>query len=318
MTPPHDHDHAQPPAHGHAHRHGAGAAPDRQRAFAWGIALNGGFVALELVFGFAAQSTALVADAVHNLSDVAALALAWFATWLARRAANPRFTYGLRSSTILAALANAVLLLLACGGLALEAVQRLLAPAPVAGGTVIAVALAGVVVNGGTALLFHHGHQHDLNEHGAFLHMLSDALVSLGVALAGFAMLRTGWAWLDPAMSLLVVAVVLGATWRLLRDSALLSLQAVPAHLASAPIEGFLAAQPGVTGVHDLHVWALSTSEVALTAHLVMPDGHPGDDWLDALAHALADQHGIQHATLQVESGQRGHACCLATPREGG
>ena len=303
MTVTHDHAH-------HAHQR-ASATGRHDLAFAVGIALNSMFVALEFGYGVAADSTALIADAVHNLGDVAGLALAWFASWLARRAPGPRFTYGLRSSTILAALANAVILLLACGGLALEALQKLLTPSVVAGDIVMVVALAGVAVNAVTALLFLRDRGHDLNLRAAFLHMAADALISLGVAVTGFTMLRTGWYWLDPAVSFAIMTLVLLGTWQLLRDSTLLSLHAVPAHLHSAPISQFLAAQPGVSGIHDLHVWALSTTEVALTAHLVMPQGHPGDVWLDDLAHALRDEYAIHHATLQVETGVQGHACTL-------
>ena len=300
-------------AHDHAHHGGqrAPAAGQHDLAFAVGIALNSVFVAVEFGYGVAADSTALIADAVHNLGDVAGLALAWFAAWLARRAPGPRFTYGLRSSTILAALANAVMLLLACGGLALEALQKLLEPSVVAGDTVMVVALAGVAVNAVTALFFFRDRAHDLNLRAAFLHMTVDALISLGVAVSGYAMLRTGWYWLDPAVSFAIMTLVLIGTWQLLRDSTLLSLHAVPAHLHSAPISQFLAAQPGVSDIHDLHVWALSTTEVALTAHLVMPQGHPGDAWLDDLAQALRNEYAIHHATLQVETGVQDHACTL-------
>ncbi len=301
-------DHAH---HGHHHAHGTPVAGQHDLAFAVGIALNGVFVALEFGYGVAADSTALIADAIHNLGDVAGLALAWFAAWLARRAPGPRFTYGLRSSTILAALANAVMLLLACGGLALEALQKLLAPSVVAGNTVMVVALAGVAVNAVTALFFFRDRAHDLNLRAAFAHMVADALISLGVAVTGYAMLHTGWYWLDPAVSFAIMTLVLIGTWQLLRDSTLLSLHAVPAHLHSAPISQFLARQQGVSGVHDLHVWALSTTEVALTAHLVMPQGHPGDNWLDTLAHALRDEYAIHHATFQVETGVQGHNCTL-------
>ncbi len=298
--------------HAHGHGHGHAAAGGRHDvAFATGIALNSAFVAVEFGYGIASHSTALVADAIHNLGDVAGLALAWFAAWLARRAPGPRFTYGLRSSTILAALANAVMLLLACGGLALEALQKLMTPSSVAGATVMVVALVGVGVNAVTALFFLRDRRHDLNLNAAFMHMLADALISLGVAVSGYLILRTGWVWLDPLVSFAIMTVVLLSTWRLLRDSALLSLHAVPAHLSSAPVARFLEAQQGVSGVHDLHIWALSTTEVALTAHLVMPLGHPGDDFLDELAHALRDEYAIHHATFQVETGVAGHACTL-------
>lgn len=305
----HGHDHHHHAHHRHAHTATANGRHDL--AFAAGIGLNGVFVALEFAFGIVADSTALVADAIHNLSDVAALALAWFAAWLARRAPGPRFTYGLRSSTILAALANAVMLLLACGGLALEALHKLFTPGSVAGATVMVVALVGVAVNGVTAMFFLRDRAHDLNLRAAFMHMLADALISLGVAVSGYLMLRGGWYWLDPLVSFAIMSVVLVGTWRLLQDSALLSLHAVPAHLDSAPVTRFLQTQQGVSGVHDLHIWALSTTEVALTAHLVMPLGHPGDDFLDQLAQALRDEFAIHHATFQVETGVQGHACTL-------
>ncbi|MBK8956839.1 MAG: cation transporter [Proteobacteria bacterium] len=305
----HGHDHHHHAHHRHAHTAAANGRHDL--AFAAGIGLNGVFVALEFAFGIVADSTALVADAIHNLSDVAALALAWFAAWLARRAPGPRFTYGLRSSTILAALANAVMLLLACGGLALEALHKLFTPGSVAGATVMVVALVGVAVNGVTAMFFLRDRAHDLNLRAAFMHMLADALISLGVAVSGYLMLRGGWYWLDPLVSFAIMSVVLVGTWRLLQDSALLSLHAVPAHLDSAPVTRFLQTQQGVSGVHDLHIWALSTTEVALTAHLVMPLGHPGDDFLDQLAQALRDEFAIHHATFQVETGVQGHACTL-------
>jgi cobalt-zinc-cadmium efflux system protein len=305
----HDHHHHHHAHHRHAHTAAANGRHDL--AFAAGIGLNGVFVALEFAFGIVADSTALVADAIHNLSDVAALALAWFAAWLARRAPGPRFTYGLRSSTILAALANAVMLLLACGGLALEALHKLFTPGSVAGATVMVVALVGVAVNGVTAMFFLRDRAHDLNLRAAFMHMLADALISLGVAVSGYLMLRGGWYWLDPLVSFAIMSVVLVGTWRLLQDSALLSLHAVPAHLDSAPVTRFLQTQQGVSGVHDLHIWALSTTEVALTAHLVMPLGHPGDDFLDQLAQALRDEFAIHHATFQVETGVQGHACTL-------
>lgn len=296
----------------HHHSHDVSGAPNHNLAFGTGIALNCGFVVLEIAFGITAHSTALIADAVHNLSDVAGLVLAWVAIWLAQRAPNSRFTYGLRSTTILAALSNAVLLILACGGLAWEAIQHLFTPTPVAGATVLWVAMVGVAVNAVTALFFFRGRKDDLNIRGAFVHMAADAAVSLGVVIAGAVILRTSWYWLDPAMSLVILVVILAGTWGLLRDSTLLSLHGVPAHLSSGPVTAFLERQPGVSGVHHLHIWALSTTDVALTAHLVLPGGHPGDVWVDELAHALAHDYGIGHSTFQIESDSRSHDRALA------
>ena len=282
------------------------------RAFAVGIALNLGFVAIESVYGVLSQSMALLADAGHNLSDVLALALAWGASVLGRREPSRRFTYGLGSSSILAALINAMLLMLVVGGIAVEAVQRLMQPVPVASMTVIWVALGGIAVNTVTALLFLRGREHDLNVKGAFLHMAADAAVSLGVALAGVGMLYTGWTWLDPAMSLAIAAVIVGSTWGLLRDSLNLSLHAVPPRIDTGLIRGYLSRLDGVAEFHDLHIWGMSTTETALTVHLVMPDGHPGDRFIAQVASELRQRFGIGHATIQVETGDELHPCSLA------
>src|SRR5487761_2327040 len=281
-------------------------------AFAVGIALNLGFVAIESVYGVLAHSMALLADAGHNLSDVLALALAWGASILGRRVPSRRFTYGLGSSTILAALVNAMLLMLVVGGIAVEAMQRLLNPVPVATLTVIWVALGGIVVNTTTALLFLRGREHDLNVRGAFVHMAADAAVSLGVVLAGVAMLYTGWAWLDPAMSLVIAAVIVGGTWGLLRDSANLALHAVPPRIDTTQIRGYFSGLAGVAEIHDLHIWGMSTTETALTVHLVMPDGHPSDRFIAEVADELRERFGIGHATIQVETGDALHPCVLA------
>ena len=282
------------------------------RAFAVGIALNLGFVAIEFVYGVLAQSMALLADAGHNLSDVLALALAWGASVLGRREPSPRFTYGLGSSTILAALVNAMLLMLVVGGIAVEAVQRLMHPVPVASTIVIWVALCGIVVNTATALLFLRGREHDLNVKGAFLHMAADAAVSLGVALAGVGMLYSGWTWLDPVMSLAIAAVIVASTWGLLRDSVNLSLHAVPPRIDTARIREYLCALAGVTAIHDLHVWGMSTTDTALTVHLVIPLGHPGDQFFAQVTHELRHRFGVGHATIQVETGDELHPCALA------
>jgi cobalt-zinc-cadmium efflux system protein len=255
---------------------------------------------------------ALLADAGHNLSDVLALALAWGATVLGRREPSQRFTYGLRSSSILAALVNAMLLMLVVGGIALEAIQRLLNPVPVGASTIIWVALCGIVVNGATALLFMRDREHDLNLRGAFLHMAADTAVSLGVVLAGVGMLYSGWNWLDPAMSLAIAAVIVVSTWGLLRDSVNLALHAVPPRIDSALVRSHFAALAGVAEIHDLHIWGMSTTETALTVHLVMPGGHPGDRFIAELAHELQQRFGIEHATIQVETGDAGHPCPLA------
>lgn len=290
--------------HDHGRHHGHSHAPSSfGRAFAIGIGLNIAYVAIEAGYGLAINSTALLADAGHNLSDVLGLGVAWGATHLSRREPSERFTYGLKGSSILAALANAVFLLVACGGIAWEAIRRFAEPAPVPGGTVMAVAAAGIAINGMTAWLFARGRKGDLNIRGAYLHMLADAAVSAAVVGAGLLILLTGWNWLDPLASLGVLAVVLWGTWGLLRDSVAMSLNAVPPGIDPAAVSDFLAGQPGVAAVHDLHIWAMGTTEPALTAHLVIPGGHPGDAALHALAHDLEGRFGIGHATIQIETG---------------
>jgi cobalt-zinc-cadmium efflux system protein len=274
------------------------------------VALNVGFVLVEAVYGVVAHSLALLADAGHNLSDVAGLLLAWGAMYLSRRKPTRRRTYGLRRSSILAALGNAVLLLVAVGAIAWEAILRLGHPAPVAGGTVMAVAGLGIVVNGVTALLFMAGRKRDVNVEGAFLHMAADAAVSLGVVIAGAAIKFTGWAWLDPVTSLIVVAVVMGGTWGLLRKSVNLAMDAVPEHIDPDAVRAFLSGLPGVTAVHDLHIWGMSTTEAALTCHLVCPRGSDDAFLMDA-AKELHDRFEIEHVTLQVERGDPGQACRL-------
>ncbi len=291
----------------HDHHHHYAPPADFGRAFAIGITLNLAYVAIEAGFGVVAGSMALLADAGHNLSDVLGLALAWGGLHLSARAPSARFTYGLKRSGILAALANGIILVLACGAIAAEAVQRLLAPQPVPGGTVMAVAAVGIVVNGITAWLFAKGsgsgRKGDVNIRGAYLHMLADAGISAAVVVSGFLILRTGLNWIDPALSLVVVAVILRGTWGLLRESVAMALDAVPDGIESADVAAFLKGQPGVATVHDLHIWAMGTTDTALTAHLVMPDGHPGDAALAALAHDLEHRFGIGHATIQVETG---------------
>ena len=275
------------------------------------MTLNLALVVAQAVYGVLANSVALLADAAHNLSDVLGLLLAWGATILAKRLPTRRFTYGLRGSSILAALANGAFLLLATGGIAWEAVQRFAHPEPVAGITVIVVAALGIAVNTATALLFMSERKGDLNIRGAFLHMTADAIVSLGVVLAGIGIVYTGWLWLDPVTSLVISVVIVAGTWGLLRDSVRLALQAVPEGIEIERVRAYLAGVPGVTEVHDLHVWGMSTTDTALTAHLVMPQGHPGDAFLAGITEHLHKQFRIAHATIQVEIDAT-HACALA------
>ena len=268
-------------------------------------------MAAEAAFGVLAGSLALLADAGHNLGDVLGLALSWGATVLGRRRPSMRFTYGFRSSSILAALANAIILLVVTGGIAWEAVLRLSAPASVAGRTVALVAAAGIVVNGATALLLAGGRKGDLNIRSAFLHMLADVLVTAGVLVAGVAVALTGQDWVDPAVSLLVCVVIVYGTWGLLREAVGLALDAVPAGIDAAAVRTRLAGYSGVAAIHDLHIWGMSTTETALTCHLVMPGGHPGDAALAALTHDLEHEFGIRHATIQIEIGDSAEACAL-------
>lgn len=279
-------------------------------AFAVGIGLNTAFVLIEAAFGIASNSVALLADAGHNLSDVLGLIVAWAATLLAKRTPTARFTYGLSGSSILAALFNAVVLLVAVGAIGWEAIQRFSHPVPVAGGTVMAVAAIGILVNGITAWLFASGRKGDLNIRGAYLHMMADAAVSAGVVAAGLLILLTGRLWLDPVTSLAIVAVIMWGTWGLLRDSVSLSLAAVPPGVEPGAVRAFLEALPGVAGLHDLHIWAMSTTENALTVHVVMPGGHPGDAFINDLTHELEHRFGIRHPTVQIELGDE-RACAF-------
>lgn len=283
---------------GHAHEH---APRDFGAAFAIGISLNLGFIIAETIFGVLANSLALIADAVHNLGDVLALGLAWAASVLARRLPSRTHTYGLRRATILAALANAMLLLVTVGGIAVESLRRLSSPAEVATVTVMAVAGAGILINGATAWLFASGRKSDINLRAAFLHMAADALVSLGVVAASALIYLTGWTRLDPLVSLAIALVILAGSWSLLRESIGMALDAVPGAIALEEVSDFLQQQPGVAGVHDLHIWPMSTTETALTCHCLMPGGHPGDEFLVRLARELHEKFGIGHATIQVE-----------------
>jgi cobalt-zinc-cadmium efflux system protein len=309
MSHNHTHDHSGHSHEGHHHHHGD--PNDHGRAFVIAIALNTAFVAVEFAYGIIAHSTALMADAGHNLSDVLGLLLALGAAILARKTPSGRFTYGLRSTSILAALTNAMFLMVACGGIAWEAIQRFSEPHVVAGLTVSLVAVVGIGINGVSAWLFVKGSKGDLNIRGAYLHMMADAAVSLGVAVAGMAMMYTGWYWLDPAVSLVIVAVIVIGTWGLLRESLQLALNAIPAHIDAVALEDYLRECPGVADIHDLHIWGMSTTESALTVHLVMPGGYPGDAFMDDIICTLRERFSIQHSTLQVEMGTTDHVCVL-------
>jgi len=310
----HDHEHGHD--HGHAHGHGHHGhhhhvPKDFGRAFAIGTALNLGFVLVEFGAGLLTHSLALLADAGHNLSDVLGLILAWGAATLAKRAPSGRRTYGLRKGTILASLGNAALLLVATGAIAWEAVRRFAEPAEVQSGPVMIVATIGIVINTATALMFMRGSKDDLNARGAFLHMAADAGVSAGVVVAALGMMLTGWLWLDSLTSLLIVAVIVLGTWGLLRDSLDMAMDAVPRGIDAAKVRDWLSHQPGVTEVHDLHIWAMSTTETALTAHVVRPGATDHDRFLHETCAELASRFRIGHATVQVEQGG-GHACRLA------
>ena len=305
----HDHDHGRC-----AHTHGAGhshAPKNFGKAFALGIGLNVGFIAVEAIYGLMSNSMALLADAGHNLSDVLGLGLAWLASELVKRAPTPRFSYGLLGSSILAALLNALFLMIAVGAISLEAIQRLMAPEPVAGKTVMIVAAIGIVINGVTAWLFAAGGKSDINLRAAFLHMASDALVSAGVVVVGFLILLTGWLWLDPIVSLLINAIIVWGTWGLLRESFFMSMSAAPDAIDPDDVRKFLCGRAGVATLHDLHIWPMSTTEIALTCHLVMPGGHPGDPFLHDLAADLARKFRIGHSTIQIEI-DPDRACVLA------
>ncbi|MDD2777006.1 MAG: cation diffusion facilitator family transporter [Gallionella sp.] len=272
------------------------------RAFSIGISLNILFMLVEVFYGWQADSLALLSDAGHNLSDVLGLLMAWGGFYLARLRPTPKHTYGWGRATIMAALFNALILLIAVGGIAWEAIARFNHPVPIQGSTVMLVAAMGVVINGITAWLFMSGNKGDLNMRGAFLHMAADALVSLGVVVSGALFIWTGWTWLDSAMSLLIALVILFSTWGLLRQSLSLSLDGVPKAIALDQVEAYLSALTGVSAIHDLHIWAISTSKIALTVHLVMPDGGANDDFLQLVAKKLHDEFAIEHATIQIEA----------------
>ncbi len=310
----HDHRHVNTTYndyHGHGGAGHVHAPASFGTAFAIGVALNTALVVAEAVYGYLGNSTALMADAGHNLSDVFGLLVAWGASIASKRPPSGRFTYGLRGSSILAALANAIFLLVATGAIGWESIQRFRDPEPVAGYTVMAVAAIGILINGATAMLFASGRKGDINIQGAFLHMAGDAAVSAGVVISAALILWTGWLWLDPAMSLVICAVILWSTWGLLRSSVGMSLSAAPADVDLDALRMFLCGRPGVTEVHDLHVWPISTTETAMTCHLVMPSGHPGDEFLMECSRAMKKSYHIGHATLQIEISDN-NECALA------
>ena len=310
MSAAHDHGHG---GHGHGragHHHHAHHAPASfGRAFAIGVALNLTYVIGEAVFGFATGSLALLADAGHNLSDVLGLLMAWGAGALAARRPSKVFTYGFGRSSILAALGNSLLLLVAVGAIVAEAIDRLGDPRPVPGTTVMVVAAIGIVVNGVTAMLFSAGRHDDINVRGAWLHMLSDAMVSAAVVVAGLAMRLTGWSWLDPVTSLAVAAVIVAGSWGLLKEAVRLSMDAVPSNVDREAVEAWLLARPGVTAIHDVHIWPMSTTAVALTAHVVRPLAELDDAFLAEATHGLEHEFRIAHATIQVERAAVDHGC---------
>lgn len=313
--PTHDHDdhghaHSSTETAGHGHHHHDHGPPPKGYSgrFAAGIALNLAFVIIEASYGYIAGSLALIADAGHNFSDVLSLGLAWGAAGLASSKPSPRRTYGYRRATILASLLSAGMLLLAMGGIAWEAIERFSTPAPLDGMTMIVVAGIGVVINTATALMFARGRHGDLNIRAAFLHMAADAVLSLGVVIGGIGILVYGWQWLDPVISLIIVAVIVWGTWDLLRESLDLAVDAVPRHIDPAAVTAWLSELPGVTRIHDLHIWGMSTTENALTVHLVMPDG--GDDhFLHELTEGLENRFGIGHTTVQIERVDAGDGC---------
>ena len=304
---PHNHVHAHGHSRGHSH-----APTSFGRAFFFGILLNTGFIVAEIIYGLYANSLALLTDAGHNFSDVLGLFMAWGAVILSKRNPSERYTYGLQSASILAALGNSVLLLIACGGIGWEAIQRFSKPEAVGSITVMIVAGIGIFVNGVTAWLFMAGRKNDLNIRGAFWHMVADALVSLGVVFAGAGIMWTGWLWLDPLISLVISFIIIFGTWSLLKESFDLALHAVPRHVSIAEVKAYLLSLAGVKDVHDLHVWAMSTNETALSVHIVMSSGrHPGDAFLQHVTRELETDFQIGHSIIQIEIGD-GSECRFA------
>ena len=312
MPHSHTHNHSHSHHHHHHHHHAHDHTPaNYSRAFIVGLVLNVGFVLTEFIFGLLANSVALIADAGHNLSDVLGLLLAWTASWLSRLEPSSQKTYGWRKSSILAAFLNAIFLMLVTGGIAVEALHRFANPNNVQGSTLIWVAAIGIVINTATALMFLSGHKEDLNIRATFLHMVADAMVSVGVVLAGIAIIFTNWLWLDPAFSLVISTLIIFNTWELLKESFHLVIDGVPAKIDQRAVRVYLSERPGVSQIHDLHIWGISTTETALTAHLVMPKGHPGDEFLAQIGRELHNNFGIDHSTLQVEIGDPNHPCVL-------
>lgn len=312
---PHDHggSHGGCGGHGHGgHGHHHHIPKNFDKRFAIGAAINMAFVVAELAFGFISNSLALIADAVHNFSDVVGLLLAWGGAYLARLVPTAQRTYGYRSASILAALANAALLFIVVGGIVFEAFRRFADPLPMAGMTVVWVALVGIVINTATAMMFWHGQKDDINIRGAFLHMAADAAVSLGVVIAALVIMGTGWYWVDPVISLLIAAVICWSTWGLARESLHLSLAGVPRSVDRDAVQAYLAALPGVTEVHDLHIWAMSTTENALTVHLLRPGTGLDDGFLHQVAGELQTRFRIHHPTIQIEIGNAAAGCKLA------
>lgn len=294
----------------HSHGHNPIENIDLSPAFRWAVALNAGYVVIELTAGLVTGSLALLADAAHNLTDVAGLLIAWGASVLATRSPTSSFTYGYGRATVLAALANAVIILIGVGAVMWEAIQRFSQPVEVPGATILAVALVGIAINTGTALLFRTSRHGDLNAEGAYLHMAADAAVSVAVVIAAAGIMLTGWAWLDPSVAIVVSLVIAWTAFGLFRASLGLSFDKVPSSIDSAKVAAWLKSRDGIVDVHDLHIWPLSTTKTALTAHLVMPGGHPGDGFLNELADELAHEFAIAHVTLQIELGD-GSPCRL-------
>ena len=291
-------------SHSHSHQHN-----NYSKAFLIGIILNLSYILIEVFYGLMINSMALLADAGHNFSDVLGLLLAWGAAYLAKTTTTEKRTYGFRKSTILAALFNAILLMIAVGAITFEAVRKLIQPEPVVGTTMMIVAGIGVVINAVTAMLFMKGREKDLNIKGAFLHMAADAGVSLGVVVAGFIIYSTGWLWIDPAISLVIVLVITIGTWGLLKDSFHLSMDAVPTGIELKAVGNYLRSINGVTEVHDLHIWAMSTTETALTAHLVIPGEAKDDYFLKKICGELHSRFGIEHSTIQIEKSAQSANC---------